>query len=544
MEDLYEILGVKPEASMDEIRERYRFLAMAYHPDRFPNTTMRQNAEAEMKRINEAYAVLSHPQKRAEYDRNRKFHEQSETSKEAKSDPFSQHKGTESQLEEAFQYLAGLMIKWQSLAEAIIKSPYTKISEPLQEMIQILYVLFPHENQRQEALSLLIIIVLSHIALGAEAATDGLNPRFKKEWLERSLLQMLVAKLHEVKKDTLEYHQIQKHAIEHLIALMVTVGTLAQDEGARHAKPNRHAEEGIGDKAEKSHAQTKSHPHERPESSTHGETLGFCSTCIQFGPVKKVTFRKNVGMVFARRTSKVEGELCGRCIEKHFWSFTATTLFLGWWGVISFLVSPFILLGNLFEYLGALPFVIKHVPGWAKVALGSKIMAVLGFIFVCQILTIYNDTFHSSSNTTAYNVPTSTLSAFDSFRPRSPTETPIPTFTPQPSSTPTLRPTPRRSSSSSFNWLGVPEYCIPWSQVSSRDKGEQMCVYGTVKKIYWDEEGNNHIVFSDSAKTMRFVCHECYFPDLRIGDCVFATSTVKVVDGVPYFVVDELYACR
>ncbi len=545
MDDLYDILGVKPEASIEEIRQRYRFLAMAYHPDRFPDPSMRQNAEAEMKRINMAYAVLSNPQQRAEYDRKRKSYEPSETSKDAKSGSSSQSRDTESQFDDVFQYLTSLMIKWQSLAEGILKSPHTKISEPFQEMIHVLHTVFPHEDERQEILSLLVIIILTHIALGAEAATNGINPRFKKEWLENVLLQMFVAKLHDVEKDTLWYYQVQKPAIERLVALLATAGALAQSEGASRAKFNRHTEERVNNRTEASHKQTTSQSHERSESSTQGETLGFCHACMQFGQVKKVTFRKNVGMVFVRRYSKLEGELCGRCIEKYFWSFTATTLFLGWWGVISFPVSPFILIANVFEYLGALPFVIKSVPGWIKVALGSKIIAILGFFLLYQIMANAINPYPPSHRTPRDNtwaIETPASSSFASFLP----EVPTPTFTLQPSSTPTPKPTPttRRSSSSVVNFWGAPDHCVPWSDISSKDKGKLVCVYGVVRKIYWDDEGNNHIVFSDSVKAMRFVCHECYFPDLGIGDCVFATSTVKVTDGVPYFVVDELYMCR
>lgn len=69
MENYYEILNIHPRASQAEIRERYRFLANAYHPDKFTSATHKTEAEAEFKKINEAYQVLSVPQRRAEYDR-------------------------------------------------------------------------------------------------------------------------------------------------------------------------------------------------------------------------------------------------------------------------------------------------------------------------------------------------------------------------------------------------------------------------------------------------------------------------------------------
>src|ERR671917_2141267 len=63
--DLYKVLEVSKGASQDEIRRSYRRLARKYHPDANPGD---EGAEEHFKGIQQAYEILSNPEKRREYD--------------------------------------------------------------------------------------------------------------------------------------------------------------------------------------------------------------------------------------------------------------------------------------------------------------------------------------------------------------------------------------------------------------------------------------------------------------------------------------------
>ena len=63
--DYYEVLGLSKGASDDEIKKSFRKLAKKYHPDLNPGDT---SAEEKFKEVNEAYGVLSDPEKKSRYD--------------------------------------------------------------------------------------------------------------------------------------------------------------------------------------------------------------------------------------------------------------------------------------------------------------------------------------------------------------------------------------------------------------------------------------------------------------------------------------------
>jgi len=68
--DYYKVLGIAPDASEEEIRKAYHKLAFKFHPDRNRKS---KKANGKMRDINEAYAILSDPIKRRQYNLPRGF---------------------------------------------------------------------------------------------------------------------------------------------------------------------------------------------------------------------------------------------------------------------------------------------------------------------------------------------------------------------------------------------------------------------------------------------------------------------------------------
>lgn len=75
-----------------------------------------------------------------------------------------------------------------------------------------------------------------------------------------------------------------------------------------------------------------------------------CDICNVKAKTHHVSFYETLGNLFTRQRNSVKGNLCKACIDYYFWNFTGKTMLLGWWGVTSFFITPFILLNNIFQY--------------------------------------------------------------------------------------------------------------------------------------------------------------------------------------------------
>jgi hypothetical protein len=89
----------------------------------------------------------------------------------------------------------------------------------------------------------------------------------------------------------------------------------------------------------------------------------ICECCGIEAATKQVRFYQNIGAFVVRFHKSIAGSLCKSCINQYFWKFTLTNCALGWWGTVSFFITPFLILNNIIRYMGTLG--LSRVPDGA-----------------------------------------------------------------------------------------------------------------------------------------------------------------------------------
>jgi hypothetical protein len=79
----------------------------------------------------------------------------------------------------------------------------------------------------------------------------------------------------------------------------------------------------------------------------------MCDICSSGEPSVHVQLRHNVGMLFMRQEYETQGRLCTACLGRAFRKHQLCNLLLGWWGMISFVMTLVFLVDNVRVYLGA-----------------------------------------------------------------------------------------------------------------------------------------------------------------------------------------------
>jgi len=81
--------------------------------------------------------------------------------------------------------------------------------------------------------------------------------------------------------------------------------------------------------------------------------IGRCQICGSMRQTSLVKFHRNIGMLVARRTIAIQGQMCKTCLGKKYWEFMGKGLLLGPWGMISLIVTPIYLITNTVSYISA-----------------------------------------------------------------------------------------------------------------------------------------------------------------------------------------------
>lgn len=75
-----------------------------------------------------------------------------------------------------------------------------------------------------------------------------------------------------------------------------------------------------------------------------------CQCCNRPGPTIHVTLNRHIGAILLMFHRSRGGAFCKDCIGKTFWEYTLVTALLGWWGMMSFLITPVVSTNNVIAY--------------------------------------------------------------------------------------------------------------------------------------------------------------------------------------------------
>ncbi len=128
--DYYKIMGIKKDASEEEIKRAYRKLARKYHPD----VSKEPQAEEKFKELGEAYEVLKDPEKRAKYDRYGRYRQQQQGSGHQRrtGNPHSEH-FEETNFEDFLNSIFGGNYRQQSTVYDQGRDIYAKLTISLED---------------------------------------------------------------------------------------------------------------------------------------------------------------------------------------------------------------------------------------------------------------------------------------------------------------------------------------------------------------------------------------------------------------------------
>jgi hypothetical protein len=129
-----------------------------------------------------------------------------------------------------------------------------------------------------------------------------------------------------------------------------------------------------------------------------GDMTMRCQSCGAHAPTYKVFFVQHIGALLFFFHKRISGSFCRSCVDKYFREYFITTLFLGWWGVISIFATPVVLVIDLVNYIPAVaalrplrreqpPSITKVRAATPQVSLWRRLMGAAPAMLVCPAPT-------------------------------------------------------------------------------------------------------------------------------------------------------------
>jgi predicted Zn finger-like uncharacterized protein len=95
----------------------------------------------------------------------------------------------------------------------------------------------------------------------------------------------------------------------------------------------------------------------RRPARTHAASVQtwHCDACgdEDDAPTREVGYHLHIGLIFVFFHRQVKGNLCAACRKEYFWDYTLLTAVFGWWGMVSCVITPFVLLINVLTHFAA-----------------------------------------------------------------------------------------------------------------------------------------------------------------------------------------------
>ena len=517
MINYYSILGVSENATIEEIHKRYRFLVQAYHPDRFLDKELKAQAEEEMKRINAAYETLSNIEKRKKYSFDHK--KNSDFNPENTYCDSSGDLSDSSYVNEYIDFLDYLKTKWfekisQFLTDKEIERQIKLISD---DVFFVLNKLCFGQSQDQvkknytDIGNYILGMILVNLAIGAEISVKSLPENIKLEELMNFMYLPIYAKLESIWN--VDIHHFEN---EHFFTVSTT-NLLEKTLDISYSCQK------IGSEISKEKYKNPDSFSREPVQANHSKkqkfSEGFCQSCSQLTDVKKVVLDQNIGLIFLRLSKHLEASLCAECVEAKFWEFTAITLFLGWWGIKSLILTPFILIGNTIQYLTTREMRMKSYKNLLPIASGWK--AIIALLFIALFFTFIPSKNSGINASYATPFPTQRVQLVV---PTKDVDAILPVATKTINPKPTITPL---------------NTCKAWNQITASDAGKKICFKGIVKEVYWGNDNIFHLRFGPSNNDFRLIGVNWYYKDI-VNSCVTVTGVVKAYGKMPYIEVSGL----